>query len=164
MSSKRVANRALGELFELAGKAALLGGEVVFKTYAKMRLRGVPRVTYNKKLKRFEQYGFVEKRKTTDGNVFMLTNKAKKLRARPTSKILRKDGFSSLIIFDIPESKHNVRDTFRRFLIRNGYIQIQRSCFLSPFKISDDILELIKELKIEKNISTFSSKVDYLIT
>ena len=161
-SSKAAAVDALWELFELAGKAVFGNGEVVFKSYAKMQLIKMPRSTYYTKLKRFERYGLISGSKVGEGRVFIITSKAKALRRKPAAKNLRKDGFSSLIIFDIPEEKHNARDTFRRFLIRNGYTQIKESCFVSPFSVSEDLKELVRELKLEKNISFFSAKLNNL--
>lgn len=160
MSSKRAASGALIELLELAGEAAITGVEIVFKTYSQMRLKHISRSGYHKKLKKFEDRGLIKAVSTDSGRVFVITQKAKLLRRAATTKKLRGDGFSTLVIFDIPEDKHNARDTLRRYLVRNGYTQMQKSSFLSPFIISDDLKELISELKLQSNVQFFSVKLD----
>ena len=93
--------------------------------------------------------------------MFIITSKAKYLRAKAVTKKPRTDGLGSLVIFDIPEEKRKARDTLRRFLTRNGYTQIRESCFLSPFQISQDLQDLIEELKLQKDISFFATKSEY---
>jgi len=161
MSSKRAASRALWELFEFIKN---WGGEdrIVFKPYSQMGLGTIPRATYNKRLKKFEKQGLIQKIQNPNGAHFIITKKAKFLRRKAITKIPRNDGNSTLVLFDIPEQKHNARDTLRRSLIRNGYIQMQKSSFLSPFQISEDLKDLIKELKLEKNVTIFSARVDQI--
>ena len=148
------------ELFKMISKVEPEG--LVFKSYGQMNGINLTRSGYLKKLKRFEKHGLVKKTKTANGHVFVITKKAKFLRSKAVTKKTRTDGFSTLIIFDIPEEKHNARDMFRRFLVRNGYTQIKESCFLSPFEISQDIRDLIEELKLKSDISIFSAKMNLL--
>jgi CRISPR/Cas system-associated protein endoribonuclease Cas2 len=90
-----------------------------------------------------------------------LTEKAKHLRSKPRLKIQRSDNLSTIITFDIPEDKHRARDNFRRYLIKNGYTQIQKSVFISPFKIFDEMTEFMKELGIENNVTSISGRIDH---
>lgn len=130
--------------------------------YGQIRYKKFPRTTYYRKIYKFEKQNLLIRKSTAAGNTFIISEKAKKLRRKPSNKVNRTDGLSSLIIFDVPQKKNNARHTLRRFLIRNGYTQIRESCFLSPFKVSLDIVSLIKELGLEKNVSVFSAKSDYI--
>lgn len=161
MSSKRAGHRAFMELLGLIDQALTKGTDIVFRKYSEMRLRRLSRSGYYKKLKRLESQGLIESRRDGSQRVFVITAKAKALRKRPATKKFRADGFASLVIFDVPEEKHNARDTLRRFLIRNGYTQLRESCFISPFEISNDLKDLTEELKLEKNVSFFSAKPEY---
>lgn len=159
MSSKRAASKVWGELFDLIDRW-LDGDKTVFRPYSKMDLSSMSPYAYSRRLKKFKQHRLIQRKKKTKGVEFVLTQRARLLRRKAVSKQLRGDGKSTLIIFDIPEEKHNARDTFRRYLIRNGYTQMKRSAFLSPFKVSEDLKDLIKELKLEKNITIFSASVE----
>ena len=160
MSSKRAAARAMWDLLEIISKT-VEGDRIIFRSYTQMRWMNMTRSGYHKKLKRFEKHGLVRKKKLGNGHVFEITAKAKFLRSKAITKKSRTDGHSTLIIFDIPEEKHNARDTLRRYLIKSGYTQIQESCFLSPFQVFDDLKDLIEELKLQKNVSVFSAKSEY---
>lgn len=162
MGSKRAGGKALLELIELVAIAGFKGAEIIFQTYTRMQLT-IARSTYHAKLKRFEKHGLIERKKTANGHVFVISAKAKQLRQKAIIKSPRTDGFASLAIFDIPEEKHNARDTFRRYLIKNGYTKLRESCFISPFQVSSDLKDLVHELKLEKNISFFSAKPEYYL-
>ena len=144
MSSKMAATRAMFELFGMITKTTD-GDKIVFRSYGQMNFASLTRAGYQKRLRRFENHGLLKKKVTSQGHVFEITPKARMLRSKAIVKKNRTDGLSTLIIFDIPEEKHNARDTFRRYLIRNGYTQIRESCFLSPFQITVDMKDLIDE-------------------
>ena len=162
MSSKRAGQKAMSELIDLIG-IAIFGPsqEVVFRSYQKMTRVDMPASTYAYKLRKLERHGLLSRKRTPAGHVFIITAKAKALRRRAVVKKPRADGLATLIIFDIPEDKHNARDTLRRFLLRNGYTRLRESCFISPYLISGDLVDLVKELKLEQNVSFFASKVEY---
>ncbi len=160
MSSKRAATKILWEFLSLVEKQ-FRGREIVFKSYAQMELGTIPRWSYHRKLARFEKHGLIKRTVSKQGSIFVITPKAKKLRRKAVAKVSRGDGSSTLVLFDIPEAKHNARDTLRRYLIRSGYTQMRESCFLSPFEVSEDLKDLIDELKLRENISFFSAKSQY---
>ncbi|OGE73570.1 MAG: hypothetical protein A3I07_02370 [Candidatus Doudnabacteria bacterium RIFCSPLOWO2_02_FULL_42_9] len=154
------AARSLWELFKWLSDFPTRD-RTVFRPYSKMSRVSITRSAYHKRLKRFEKLGLVKKTQTIEGPAFVITKRAKTLRLKAITKKSRSDGFSTLIIFDIPETKRNARDTLRRYLIRSGYTQIRESCFLSPFQVFDDLKELIEELKLQKDVSIFSAKSEY---
>lgn len=160
-SSRKGAEGALFALLELATKSAITGGRIIFRSYKQMQFKDTPQSTYINRLKRFEKFGLVKKSKTSKENIFTLTTLAKNLRRQAAIKKLRADGLSTLIIFDIPEEKHQARDAFRRYLIKNGYTQLKKSTLIAPFQVSTNLLTLIHELELEKNILFFSVKPEY---
>ncbi len=132
-----------------------------YKAY-RSRLHTKPATFYGT-LYRLEQKGLVTKTKERSGQpVYMITGKGKKLIGKPILKIPRSDGFSTLIAFDIPETKRSQRRILRRYLLNNGYTTIQKSLLVSPNKLTDDLLELLDELKIKTDVKVISGKFDYL--
>ena len=160
MSKKEYSYKIAEELFDMAKTLGLVLSEIAFTPYGQLRIRKVPRTTYYRRLEKFEKNGLVTRVRKPYGTDYILTDKAKKLRQMPAVKTDRADGFSTIIIFDVPEEKHRARDNFRRYLIRNGYTQIQKSVFISPFKIFDELKEFAKELKIEANILIIAGKIE----
>src|SRR3989344_5444271 len=136
------------ELFYMAKGLGEAAGEMIITPYGALPMRAMTRDKYYYNLKKFRKHGLVKKN-IKNGN-YVLTDKAKALRSRPSKKLDRQDGMSTVVLFDIPEEKKLARENFRRYLVRNGYTQIQKSAFISPYKISDELLEYIKELGIEK--------------
>ena len=55
-----------------------------------------------------------------------------------------------LAIFDVPETKRLYRDFFRKLLKRNGFVQLQRSVWMSRYNPYPDIELLLKYLDLEK--------------
>ncbi|MDP4001250.1 MAG: hypothetical protein Q8P83_03340 [bacterium] len=126
-------------------------------------LGSIPRHTYYKSLNRLEMRGLVKKKKKQNKSiVFAVTEKGKDLLKEQTKKVRRNDGYSTLIIFDIPEDKRRARNLFRRYLIRNAFVILQKSVLISGNKPSPEIFKLAKELKISPFITILSGKIDHL--
>lgn len=156
----KVLARAVDELFDFAKELGLFMGEIAFTPYGKLRINRIPRSTYYSRIYKFERQGLIKKIHKTTGNVYILSDKAKQIRKSPSQKINRKDSLSSVVIFDIPEEKRKARDSFRRYLLKNGYTKIQESVFVSPFMVFSEMLEFVKELKIIPNVTFLSAKID----
>lgn len=161
-ATKAVLYAVGAELFDMAKELGLLMGEIMFTPYGQLRIHKIPRSTYYDRIRKYERQGLIRKVRKSYGNAYILTEKAKHLRKLPLVKINRNDGFSTLIIFDIPEEKHKARDNFRRYLIKQGYTQIQKSAFISPFKVSDQLKDFIHELGLSSNITLFAAKTEQL--
>ncbi|MEO8065851.1 MAG: CRISPR-associated endonuclease Cas2 [Candidatus Doudnabacteria bacterium] len=161
MNKNEALRRAAEELFAMAKDLGQFAGEIIFTPYGKLRINRIPRSSYIFQLKKFEKAGLIKKDRKKYGANYVLTDEAKRLRARPLQKARRSDELSSIIIFDIPEEKHKARDNFRRYLIKNGYTQLQKSVFISPFEIFDELKEFIDELGIKEHITFLSGRVNY---
>ncbi|MBI4049222.1 MAG: CRISPR-associated endonuclease Cas2 [Candidatus Doudnabacteria bacterium] len=160
VKSRELISKIARELFDLAKDLALFAEEFAFTPYGQLRYHKIPRTTYYRKLEKFEKHGLVKKIRRKYGNDYVLTEQAKRLRKNPSRKIARTDGLSTVVIFDIHEDKHKARDNFRRYLIKNGYTQIQKSVFISPFKIFTELKEFAEELGTTQNITFLSGRID----
>lgn len=156
MSSRTAAARASFELI----KMLLSNDDGIFPLYRYLKSPKITRRSYKRKLNKFLKFGLIKKSEFDGSPVFVITAKAKFLRRKAVVKKNRTDELSTLIIFDIPEQKRNARNTLRRYLIRSGYTQIRESCFLSPFEVAEDLRDLISELKLQKDVSLFSAKMN----
>ncbi len=65
-------------------------------------------------------------------------------------------GQSCLVAFDIPERAAKIRYMFRKFLKQSGFMQHQRSVWMSPYNVSDDLRQLVKRFKAEDWISVYT--------
>ena len=57
----------------------------------------------------------------------------------------RWDGKWRMVIFDIPEESRSKRDMIRRLLKRGGFVKLQQSVFISPFKLQRKAIEYLKK-------------------
>lgn len=135
--------------------------EFITTPYGKLRINSIPRSTYYNALHRLEHKKLVVKHKIGRRNKYQLTEKGRAILKGPLKRNKRIDGNATIIIFDVPEEKSKERSTLRRYLKKEGYIMLQKSVFISPFEISDDLKELIVELKIRPYVSAIFGKVYY---
>lgn len=163
MTKEELIIKMAEELFDFIKELGLSMNEFIATPYGKLRVHNIPRATYYYQLKKFEKRGLIKKVRKQYGATYVLTERAKQLRIKPRQKMNRTDGLSTIIMFDIPEEKHKARDNFRRYLIKNGYVQIQESVFISPCRIFDELKEFIKELGIKTNVTVVSGKIDHLL-
>ena len=149
---------------ELLGFIEHLGeGLKVFVTtpYGKLRINTMPKSTYYNALHRLEQKKLIVKQKIGRQNKYQITEKGRAILKGPIKKRKRTDENATIIIFDVPEEKARQRTILRRFMKKEGYTMLQKSVFISPFEISDELKELIVELKIRPYISSIYGKVNY---
>jgi len=165
MNNEETNKRILKIGEELLGVASDLGmamDKLVFRSYKQMDIKRMAKATYYHKLKKFQGAGLLKKvRKGRETN-YVPTEKVKTLQLKPVVKTRRTDGLSTIIIFDIPETKHVARNTLRRFILRNGYIPLQKSAFISQLVPSQELMEMIVELDLGNNVTFLSGKIDRL--
>lgn len=98
--------------------------------------------------------GFIKKDNNRD--CYHLTKKGK-IRALiniviTIGKIFQKhrewDGKWRLTVFDVPERKRQMRDNFRRILVKAGFKRYQKSVWLFPHQLPDEFMVLVNELKM----------------
>lgn len=67
----------------------------------------------------------------------------------------RKDKKWIMVVFDIPENKRKYRDEFRGFLISLGFQNFQKSIWVSPYDITEDLEKIIKTYSLDKFVKIF---------
>jgi phenylacetic acid degradation operon negative regulatory protein len=69
------------------------------------------------------------------------------LRKFPLIKIQQKhwDKIWRLVTFDIPEKSKTKRDLLRQKLLSLGFAQLQKSAYISPHNISQDLVEFLEQ-------------------
>lgn len=164
-SARKILGRIGEELLGLVEDAGELMADIAFTPYGKLSIHSmhVPKSTFYSAMGRFEKNGLIVKKKKAYNNVYVITPEGKRLLKLLKRPEKRMDGFSTLIIFDIPEEKSRQRTILRRYLVRNGYTMLQKSVFISPLKISEELKNLIPELELRPYISFLSVKVDYTL-
>ena len=129
------------------------------------RLRGYPKNFSQKSfyttLKRMEKDKLIKKPVNSRGlNSYVITTEGEKALVRNKKLKRRTDEFLTLVVFDIPEEKRRARDTFRRFMLKNGFNILQKSVLIGPFEFSRYCETLVKDLEIDKYVTICSVKVD----
>lgn len=98
------------------------------------------------------QIGEIEKIIKNGLPVLRLTNKGKKKLNRdfPFYDLSKKKWSSwwCLVIFDFPEEKRRLRDYLREKLLNLNFGQLQKSVYISPYDLAEDINEFIIEKKL----------------
>lgn len=129
------------------------------------RLRNYDRYQVSRALGDLSKQGLIKKIKKEKKTYYSLTDlgRAKSLKyfylRKP--KKAKVNGFSTIIIFDIPEEKRKARKFLRRFLKQNGFINLQKSVLIGPWEIHPEFKDLLKELKVELNVSVIEGRVLY---
>jgi CRISPR-associated endonuclease Cas2 len=72
-----------------------------------------------------------------------------------TKKKKRKDGKFLMVIFDIPERKRKLRDLFRKNLQALGFKFYQKSIWISPFDVFNQLEAIIRSFNLEKYVKIF---------
>lgn len=114
-------------------------------------------------LHRLKQQGLIKERHkkrfvfdlTLAGRHKLLMQKISKTR------IESKNNRSTIVIFDIPEEKTKHRTFLRRLLIKNGFINLQKSVLISRFELSQEFFTLLTELKIRQYVTIIKGQVQY---
>ena len=67
------------------------------------------------------------------------------------------DGLWRVVIYDVPEEKRSERDFLRWRLKELGFRLWQKSTWITPFNVSEELYKLLKEKKMTGRISVFES-------
>lgn len=140
--------------------AGLLYKEFKKQQWEDAKKRGVLRATI-KRLEKQELVSWSE----IDGEVKLtITEKGKKkVLQYDIDKLEIKDrggwdGFWRVIVFDVPESKRDARDLFRKKLKDLGFYQLQKSVFLTRYECKDEVDFLRHSLEIAPHVLYIKAK------
>jgi len=83
------------------------------------------------------------------------TDKVLKIKFKMKEKKKRLDGKWQMVIFDIPERKHDLRDLFRANLQILGYKMLQKSIWVCPYDVSKETEGLIRKYSLDPYVKLF---------
>ena len=112
---------------------------------------------------RLHKQGLVEKKQTNGRTYYKLTleGEARRLMSHISrNKTKRADGYSTVVVFDIPEERVRHRVFLRRFLLRNGFINLQKSVLIGPVLLPKEFNQLIEQLKIAQNVTILGARIE----
>ncbi|HEY4523473.1 MAG TPA: hypothetical protein VJK04_01195 [Candidatus Paceibacterota bacterium] len=97
------------------------------------------------------QSKLVEEKHFSDGSIRIVLNEngirralSYKLDEIQIAMPTRWDHKWRMVLFDVPESRKDLRDTFRQHLKRLHFYEFQKSVFIYPFRCSDEINFIIE--------------------
>ncbi len=109
-------------------------------------------------LAKLKRMGWIEKSERNNEVNYKITQKGE----REFDKVLRPlkltgkwDGRWRLVMFDVPETKRDVRDRLRRALVKMGLGILQASVWISPHDIKKEVEDIGKRLNLENSIRYF---------
>ena len=149
------------QLLEIIKGTGEFMATIAFTPYGQLSLTKRP--VYYVTIKRLEEKKLVQRKSRAGKVYYVITAKGKHLLRNPARKKKRTDGLSTIITFDVPEQKRKFRNILRRYLQKNGYTIIQKSVLISPYKIDRELIELLKELDLNNDVSIISGRIDHLL-
>lgn len=113
-------------------------------------------------LANLKRRGYLQKRKFKKSYGFILTNKAQKKVLSLRLKSYRKNKIPNseqlLVFFDIPEKIKLTRELFRRKLKELGFVQLQKSIWITSYNVVEEVKELIQNYSIENQVQILRVK------
>lgn len=110
--------------------------------------RRIDQRNFNRSLRSLCQHKLLEEKRLLDGSVTLKLTEQGKRQARYTnlfgSTLTFKhpkqwDKLWRLVVFDIPEKKRAFRDILRQHLKRIGFVELQKSVFISPYPCEQEL-------------------------
>ncbi|MBI3952546.1 MAG: CRISPR-associated endonuclease Cas2 [Candidatus Doudnabacteria bacterium] len=127
------------------------------------RLNNYERYKISRAFWDLKRQGLVKKVEKNKKAYYIITDlgRAKSLRYSysQAGKKRKDNGFSTIVIFDIPEEKRKARNFLRQFLKINGFINLQKSVMIGPWELHPEFKELLAELKIDPYVSVLEGRV-----
>jgi len=68
-----------------------------------------------------------------------------------------------ILMFDIPESRKNERDSLRKYLRNFHYVMIQKSVWVGPSPLPKEFMSYLEKTKLKNSIKTFRLAKGYTV-
>lgn len=141
---------ALGDVLEwvvIGGNRAYWRGEIALLMPEKYK-----KDTFRRLLYRLYKTGWIEKT-VKDNQVYLqLTNRGKKQIIRDFPLLAwqkqKWDKIWRVVVFDIEEKQKRTREFLRAKLYELGFGQLQKSIYISPFDVADDMAEFLEHQRL----------------
>jgi DNA-binding MarR family transcriptional regulator len=117
--------------------------------------------SFHSTINRLHRQGYVEKIKDNPNseNIFRLTEKGRLKQEQALRDVVVQktknrqwDGKWRMVIFDIPEQRKRYRDTLRAQLHYFGFLQLQKSVWVTPFHVDEYLFEAVRDAGMERFI------------
>lgn len=105
--------------------------------------------------KRLQENGYLEKIKDKNKVYYKITIAGRKWIDRKLFDREKWDGKWRIVMYDVPEEEKRKREYLRRKLVELGFKQLQRSVWVSPFDVLDDVKLLVEENNLHNNFWYF---------
>jgi len=130
----------------------------VYLDYGKMRQRlhgsWDYETNFSKAIANAKRYGYLEIVEKDNKKSILITKKGRFRIWKP--RIVKEwDGRWRLVGFDIPEKRRKKRDSFRTALRAMGFKQMQKSLWICPYDVSEEIEKVMDMLDLEYEIDYF---------
>lgn len=111
-------------------------------------------------LYRLKQRGMLEEKKIGDRVKRRLTERGKVeyLYQKIAKSEVLPEGHACLVVFDIPESRRDVRQRLRKLLTKLDFYRIQQSVWASPFDAGDELSSFLKMRKERNWVLIYTGK------
>lgn len=117
------------------------------------------RKNFAKMLHYLKRYGYLKEKFLENRKAFLITPKGHrkilKIKFKTVEKKKRTDKKWQMVIYDIPESKKDIRDEFRNELKILGYKELQKSIWICPYDILKETEELVKNYSLGSYVKLF---------
>lgn len=105
-------------------------------------------------LRSLKRRGFLQEKTLSNSQGYILSPKGKikilRLKIKHLDKKKLKDKNWLMVLFDIPERSRKTRDVFRKILHELGFEQLQKSVWITPYDVVDELKEAIENCRLEK--------------
>jgi len=136
--------------------------EACFPGLYKARLfyqKKADRQQFFKFIRYLKMKGYIKVKSLEPNEAIILTQKGVekvlKISLRLKERKRRKDGKWLMVIFDIPENKRRLRDLFRENLQILGFKYLQKSIWVCPWDVLEEVQGLLIKYDLEKYVKTF---------
>jgi DNA-binding transcriptional regulator PaaX len=138
-------SQACLEAFIEAGKF-VINSPISYANIRRFLYGGAPDGFYSN-LYNLRRSGYIKFKNQHEGELFYLTTKGKKavteLLIKAKIKKQKWDGQWRLLIFDVPEKSRRFRDNLRQTLLNLGFTKLQKSVWITPYNIIEDLYDII---------------------
>ena len=106
-----------------------------------------------------KKQGYIKVKSLEPKTGIVLTSKGMekvlKIAVKQTEKKKRKDGKWIMVIFDIPEKLRKMRDLFREILFTLDFKLFQKSIWVCPYDVLEEIQKIVQKYDLEKFVKIF---------
>ncbi len=115
---------------------------------------------YRRAFNKLQTKKLIQVAKTSDAYSILLTEAGaiEYFRRKVLVADLLDDNECTLVVFDIPETERSLRKKLREFLKEAGFINIQRSVWISPFDVGDHLSNLLHSTNAQQWVIVYKAK------